>query len=254
MGIWCIGMKVSVVMPAYNAEKYIKAAVQSVLNQTWTEFELLVIDDGSRDSTVEIVKGLMAEDHRIRLLENPENAGVSASRNLGVQQARGEWIAFLDSDDLWREDKLERQFSLGGLTGVDLIYSAAQCISEEGYVLDREFQVPVCVDYQSILRKNDLICSSVLLRRELALRFPFPVDQTLHEDYICWTNVLKNGCRAAGVPLPLVLYRIRKGSKSYNKIRSAGMMLRSYQFLELPISTRAVCFFHYALHGLSRHF
>lgn len=225
-----------------------------MLNQTLREFELLIIDDGSQDATIEIAERLAKEDGRIVLLRNIQNAGVSISRNLGVAHARGEWIAFWDSDDLWRKDKLEEQFSLGTLTGADLIYSAAQCISEEGRVLDREFTVPACVDYKSILRKNDLICSSVLLRRELALRFPFPSGRTLHEDYICWTAVLKNGCRTAGVQKPLVLYRIWKGSKSYNKIRSAGMMLKSYQFLRLPISMRAVCFFHYTLHGLSRHF
>lgn len=226
-----------------------------MLAQTWEELELLVIDDGSRDGTLEIVRRLAGEDGRIRLLENEENAGASESRNRGVREARGEWIAFLDSDDLWREDKLERQIELMERhSDADLVYTGAACLDEDGRDLHREFQVPAQVDYASILRKNDLICSSVLLRRELALSFPFPTERTLHEDYICWVNILKAGSCAAGIQRPLVLYRIRRGSKSHNKIRSAGMVLRSYRYLKLPVSMRIVCFFHYALHGLGRHF
>lgn len=240
-------------MPAYNAEKYIEAAIRSVLRQTWTEFELLVIDDCSRDSTAEIAERLAAEDGRITLLRNAENAGVSASRNRGVREARGEWIAFLDSDDLWREDKLERQLELQRRAEADLIYSGAGCLDGDGRVLRREFKVPAQIDYASILRKNDLICSSVLLRRKLALSQPFVCGRDLHEDYICWVCLLAQGCRTAGVQAPLVWYRIRRDSKSHDKIQSAWMMWRSYQILNLPMHIRIHSFSTYALHGLRRY-
>ena len=103
---------VTIIMPAYNAEKFIFSAIQSVVDQTFDKWELLVINDCSSDKTVEIIEKFMHRDDRIKLLNNPKNLGVSETRNRGIKKALGEWIAFLDSDDLWEKDKLKKQFDV----------------------------------------------------------------------------------------------------------------------------------------------
>ena len=101
---------VSVIMPAYNAEKYIEEAVSSVLSQTYKNWELLILDDCSSDCTAEIAEYFASLDTRIRLLRNPQNMGVAKTRNRGFDIAKGEWIALLDSDDVWHSDKLEKRW------------------------------------------------------------------------------------------------------------------------------------------------
>ena len=104
--------KISIVTPAYNCEKYLEEAVNSVLAQSFEDWELLIIDDCSKDATWLRMQTLAKKDNRIRIFQNQHNSGSAATRNNGIRQARGEWIAFLDSDDLWRPEKLERQMSV----------------------------------------------------------------------------------------------------------------------------------------------
>ncbi len=245
-------MKVSVVMPAYNAEAYIEAAVRSVLRQTWTEFELIVVDDCSQDTTAKIVKRLAKEDGRITLLQNARNSGVSASRNAGVAHANGEWIAFLDSDDLWREDKLEKQLALlEQHPDAVLSYTASAFIDEAGrkyfYVMEAEEETT----YKTLLRKNLLSCSSVIVRRDVMLRNPMGGDR-MHEDYAAWLLILRETRCAYGLNEPLLVYRLRKQSKSGARLHSAGMIYRSYRYVGYSIPHSAALTVRYAKHSLSK--
>lgn len=252
MGTWCITMKVSVVMPAYNAEKYIEAAIQSVLRQTWTEFELLVIDDGSQDSTAEIAERLAAGDERIAVLRGAENAGVSASRNRGVAQAGGKWIAFLDSDDLWREDKLERQLALlERHPDAVLSYTAAAFMDESGRMYSYVMAAEAETVYETLLRKNLLSCSSVMVRRDVMLRHPMGGDR-MHEDYAAWLSVLRETRCAYGLNEPLLIYRVRRSSKSGRRLRSAGMLYRSYRYVGYSALCAAAMTMRYAVHSTSK--
>ena len=115
---------ISVIMPAYNSEYTIERAIESVLAQTYTRFELLVIDDYSTDNTVKLVDSFMKQDSRVILLKNTQNLGVAATRNLGCRKAKGEYLAFLDSDDVWFEDKLQKQIHFMQEKGCDLSYTA----------------------------------------------------------------------------------------------------------------------------------
>lgn len=245
-------MKVSVVMPAYNAEKYIEAAIRSVLRQTWTEFELLVIDDCSRDSTAEIVERLAAEDGRITLLRSAENAGVSAGRNRGVQEARGEWIAYLDSDDLWREDKLERQLALlERYPDAVLSYTASAFMDESGRMYSYVMEAEAEITYAALLRRNLLSCSSVMVRRDVMLRHPMGGDR-MHEDYAAWLSVLRETRCAYGLNEPLLIYRVRRGSKSGRRLRSAGMLYRSYRYVGHSAPGAGLLTLCYTVHSISK--
>ncbi len=222
-------MRVSVVMPAYNAARTIEETIRSVFGQTYTDWELLVIEDGSTDATPQIVSRLAAEDTRLRVLRNETNRGAAGSRNRGVEEARGEWVAFLDSDDLWRSDKLEKQLALAdGRPDAVLTYTASAFMDEAGnryaYVLEAEPRFA----YKELLHRNLLTCSSVMVKRELMLRHPFP-DGVLHEDYAVWLQILRETPCAYGVNEPLLVYRLSKGSKSGARVRSGQMIYRSYR-------------------------
>ena len=252
MGIWCIGMKVSVVMPAYNAEQYIEVAIRSVLGQSWRELELIVVDDGSRDGTAEIVERLAEEDGRITLLRNAENAGVSASRNRGVREAHGEWIAFLDSDDLWRADKLERQLALAGRhPEAVLSYTASAFMDESGRMYSYVMEAEEETTYKTLLRKNLISCSSVMVRRDVMLRHPMGGDR-MHEDYAAWLEILREGRCAYGLNEPLLVYRLRQSSKSGRRLHSAGMLYRSYRYVGYSALCAAAMTLRYAVHSIEK--
>ena len=222
---------VSVVMPAYNAQEYIEVAIRSVLSQTFSDFELLVVDDGSIDQTAEIIQRLAEEDERIVFLKNDQNSGVSATRNYAILQAKGEWIAFLDSDDLWRKDKLEKQLKLlqSYPDGV-LSYTASAFIDKNGKRSSYIMEAPLEVNYQMLLRRNLLSCSSVMVKKEVIRRYPMGHDK-MHEDYSTWLQILREVRCAYGINEPLLIYRLTANSKSSNRVKSAKMLYRSYRYL-----------------------
>ncbi len=222
---------VSVIMPAYGAERTISASIQSVLDQTFPDFELLVIHDCSPDGTRAVVEGLVRTDSRIRLIDNPRNLGVAATRNRGVALARGEWIAFLDSDDLWHPEKLSRQLSLlqehpdGVLSCTGSRYTDPQ---DGNY--DSVLEISERITYGDMLRGNVMYCSSVMVKKTLIAQTPFP-DGPIHEDYVVWMTLLRMIPAAYGLNEPLLTYRLSPNSRSGNRIRSGIMLMRSYRCL-----------------------
>lgn len=116
---------ISIIMAAYNAEKTIEQAIESVLNQTYSNFELLVVNDCSEDQTVSLVRRIAEKDRRVRLISNKKNSGVSFTRKHGLKEATGKWIAILDSDDAWAPEKLEKQIALQKKTNADLLFTGS---------------------------------------------------------------------------------------------------------------------------------
>ena len=243
----------SVVIPAWNCESSIEEALRSAMDQTLGNIEILVVDDASTDETAERVRHLAAEDRRIRLLCNGENRGVAESRNRGVQEARADWVAFLDGDDAWLPEKLEKQFALQRETGSAFLYTGAVCMNSGGELLERRFVPPERIHYHQLLRGNKIVCSSVLTRRELLLAHPMARSE-LHEDYICWLQILAKGVTAHGLPEPLLRYRLAAKSKSRNKLKSAQMTWRCYAYLGIPFLKRCGCFAGYVMHSVKRYF
>lgn len=242
----------SVIVPAYRSEKYIAACIASVQAQTFRDLEIVVVDDASEDYTGQIVQQMAKEDERIRYLRQEANRGVAAARNRGVEEAAGEWIALLDSDDVWLPEKLEKQLVLQQQSGAELIYTGAQCMDCDGRMQERYFRVPKQTDYKALLKGNDIVCSSVLVKREWLLKHPMERSD-LHEDYLCWLKLLKDGCIAAGIDEPLTFYRLTEGSKSRNKGKAAKMTWETYKQLGLAWYKRCVAFAAYAIHGCKRY-
>ena len=198
--------KISIVTPAYNCEKYLEEAVNSVLAQSFEDWELLIIDDCSKDATWLRMQTLAKQDNRIRIFQNRHNSGSAATRNNGIRQARGEWIAFLDSDDLWRPEKLERQMSvLRKHPDASFLFTGSAFIEDDGMTIAHVLHVPEKVSRKKLLKQNVISCSSVLIRRELMLEFPMPEEDGIHEDFATWLAILSKIPCAYGVDEPLLV-------------------------------------------------
>ena len=220
---------VSIVMPAYNAAKTIRDSIKSVQAQTFQDWELIVIDDGSKDCTADILREIASVDNRIRFLQNEKNRGASYTRNRAVELAKGEWIAFLDSDDLWMPEKLEKQLMLlNKYPDMVICYTASSFIDDDGNPYDYILPAIEQLTYKQLLRKNLMSCSSVLIRASVMKRIKMPNDK-MHEDYFVWLTVVKEFCVAYGINEPLLVYRLCVNSKSSNRMKSARMLYNSYR-------------------------
>lgn len=225
---------ISIIMAAYNAEKTIEQAINSVLSQTYTNFELLVVNDCSKDRTVELVKDIVAKDSRVRLISNVKNSGVSYTRKHGLEEAKGDWIAILDSDDAWEPEKLEKQIELQRRTNADLLFTGSAFMDSEGHPIDWYLHAPKEVTYRQLLKQNVLSNSSALVRKELYAKH-YAIGDGMHEDFAIWLSILKKGTKAYGVDEPLLIYRIAKSSKSGNKVKAARMNWNTYRHVGLNL-------------------
>lgn len=244
---------VSVIIPAYNSACYIRQTVRSVQAQSLKDWELLVIDDASCDETARIVLDMAREDPRIRLLTNSANMGTARSRNYGVQNSKGTYVAFLDSDDLWRPDKLRRQTELLETGKADVVYCTYGYMDEDGRNDPNAFRVPQQTDLEQMLKENVVGCSTVMLPRELALQYPF-TKQFYFEDYVLWLSLLKAGKRFYGITDVMVDYRIRKNSRGSNKLRCAGYRWHVYRsFMEFSPVKSLYYLLQYGFSGVLKH-
>lgn len=222
---------ISIIMPAYNSEKHIKKSIESVLNQSYKYWELIIIDDGSNDKTKSIIELEKKKDSRIRLYFNSSNIGVSETRNRGVNLASGKWIAFLDSDDMWQSEKLEQQLKIASDKGARFIFTGASYIDVNSKAFNGIFNVPKVVCYNHLKKHNVISCSSVLIEKQLMNQVKMEGDE-MHEDYAAWLKILKTGVCAYGLNQPLLIYRISSESKSGNKIKSIKMTYNVFRFLK----------------------
>lgn len=244
--------QISIIMAAYNAEKTIEQAIASVLNQTYPNFELLVVNDCSKDGTAELVKGIAATDGRVRLISNVKNSGVSYTRKHGLEEANGSWIAILDSDDAWAPEKLEKQIELQNRTNADLLFTGSAFMDADGHPIDWYLHAPAEVTYRQLLKQNVLSNSSALVRKELYARH-YAVGDGMHEDFATWLGILKNGRLAYGVDEPLLIYRIAKNSKSGNKIKAAKMNWNTYRYVGLNFVQSLYYECCYTVNGLRKY-
>lgn len=243
---------ISIIMPAYNAEKYIEAAVCSVLAQTYTNWELIILDDSSTDRTAEIAESFAKTDPRIHLFCNPQNIGVARTRNRGFGIAAGEWAALLDSDDVWHSDKLEKQLNAVKHSDAELIYCSYTLIDKNGKKIS-DFIVPEKTTYSAMLEENVLSCSTVLLSRRIFSEAQFSMKY-YHEDYALWLQLLRQGYTAFACKDVLVDYRVLNGSRSNNKLRSAKHRWLIYRKAEkLPLAKSVCAFVGYICHGIVKY-
>ena len=243
---------ISIVMPSYNSEKTIREAIESIIGQTYDNWELIVVDDCSEDKTVDIVKSF--NDNRIRILLNDSNRNVSYSRNRAIHDAKAEWIAFLDSDDKWDYTKLEKQVALlNEKEDAKLIFTGSAFMDDDGNRLQYELKVPEEITYNELLKQNLISCSSVLIEKDLIKAHPFPGSNVIAEDYAVWLQILKDIKVAYAVNEPLLIYRLTDNSRSRNKLKAAKMNWNTYRYAGVGITQSITSMANYSVRSIKKY-
>jgi len=246
--------KISVIMPVYNCEKFIKYSIESVQKQTHKDWELLIVDDASEDASLEVAKKYAENDERIKVTEMPVNSGVSACRNLAISQASGRYLAFIDSDDIWSSYKLEHQLKFMKEHNSVLCHTAYGFMDEKGYVMNRgKVDVDLDVDCKKYMKTTQIGMSSVMIDRNGVKDVQFPADRKLSEDARLWMSYLREGMLFHGLNEMLVLYRIRDRQLSRNKMKMAISTLKRYWAEKnIPAYKRLYYFIKYATNGVRK--
>jgi len=248
---------VSVVILVRSGHRFIRDAVNSALSQTGVNLEVLIIDDCSDEKTVDMIKQITKTDDRLIYIRTPSVEGPSGARNIGVNAANGDWVAFLDANDKWHNEKLLRQFDLikrYELSGKypPLCYTGVYVLKGDGRYTGRILKAPLRVTARELLQGNVIIASSVMVRRNYLLENPFE-SCDVHGDYVEWFRILNKYGPGVGISRPLVRYRLADKIKPRNKIKSARMAWRTYKFLGLTTLQALVSFAYYIKFGLQRY-
>lgn len=231
---------VSIVMPNYNSEKYLKATIDSVLAQTYTNWELLFVDDCSTDSSLEIVRSY--NDSRIKILQNEKNSGAAVSRNYALREAKGKWIAFLDSDDLWIPEKLEKQLAYMQNNDISFSYTDYEVIDEDNKIISTfKPKLDVC-KYKDILKHNCIGCLTVIYNTDKLGKVFMPTDAIKREDLACWLAILKSGEEGHCLHESLAQYKVHSNSVSSNKFKMMKYQWNVYRKVEGINVFKSLCY------------
>lgn len=245
---------VSIITPAYNAEKWILKTYQSINSQSHNNWEWLITDDCSTDETVNILKKLAETDQRVRVFSNEKNSGAAVSRNNSIQNASGCFLAFIDSDDLWMPNKLEKQLSLMG-GDIAFSFTAYELIDASENRLNKSVDSSQhgSFSYQDMLQKKATLgCSTVMLRRASFNDISMPLIRT-GQDYALWLKLLKTGQNAFVLNEVLTQYRILPDSISRNKIKKSKRQWQIYRKIEnLGFIESCINFCFYAFRAVFR--
>lgn len=243
-------IEVSVIIPAYRCENTICDAIDSALKQN-VKLEIIIVDDEGSDDLLNVLK----KYHRIpeiHLIRNERNLGAAISRNRGIEHAKGKYIAFLDADDIWKENKLEKQIQRLEETQAVLCSTARELMTSDGKSTGRIIPVKEKITYHELLKHNCINCSSVLMKKEVALEFPMKHAES-HEDYILWIEILRKYKEVVAINEPLLKYRLSTTGKSGNKLHSAMMTFQVYRHVGFTFPVSCVLFLSYAFHGIKKY-
>ena len=219
---------VSIIMPAYNAAGFIAESIRSVQQQTYSTWELLVIDDASKDGTSKIVQELVAADSRIKLHVLPTNQGAGFARNIGIKAATGDHISFLDADDLWKPHKLERQLQVMVREEADVCYSSYELMDEGGKSLQKQIRALENLTLDKLRKANYVGNLTGIYNAKNLGKIYCPLIRK-RQDWGLWLLAVQKAGRAIGIKEPLALYRERKGSISRNKMEMLQYNYRVYR-------------------------
>ena len=243
---------VSIITPAFRAASFIGETIKSVIAQTYPNWEMIIAEDCSPDHTREVIRQWALVEPRVKLVAMECNGGPALARNAALEFAEGRWIAFLDSDDLWLSDKLERVIKHAQAHKAALVFTGFRRIAVDGSATGHYVSVPRTLSYHQLLGNTAIATSTVLLDRNVVGEVR--MKKTYYDDFDCWLQILKRGHLAFGLDEDLMRYRVMNQSVSRNKWRSALHTWRAYRELEklnLPLSLWY--FSQYAMRGLIKY-
>ena len=246
---------VSIIVPVYNVKKYIVETMDCVRSQTYQEWELLLVEDGSSDGTDEVIAKYMKQkgDTRIRLIKQPSNAGAAQARNRGLAEAKGRYIAYLDADDLWVPEKLERELAFMNRQQAAFVFTGYEFADEQGRGTGKVVRVPEKLIYKDALKNTTIFTTTVMFDTERISKELLEMPVIKSEDTALWWKILRNGYTAYGLDENLVKYRRAGKTLSSNKLEALRRIWNLYRKAEgMGIINSAYHFCFWAVHALQR--
>ncbi|TDE04340.1 glycosyltransferase family 2 protein [Flavobacterium sandaracinum] len=207
---------VSIITPSFNSAKFIAETIQSVQNQTYQDWEMIIVDDCSTDETVSIIEEIVNNDNRIHLFQLQKNAGTGIARNTALEKATGKFIAFLDADDLWKPEKLDKQLTFMKANNLPFTFSFYDCINEAGIPVNKRVEAPLHLSYQQLFFCNYIGNLTGIYDVNYFGKIAISSIRK-RQDWMMWLTILKKIQFAQPVPESLALYRIRENSISASK-------------------------------------
>lgn len=243
---------VSIIIPVYNAEKFLNDTIKTVLEQTYSNFELILINDCSTDNSVNIIK--KHKDKRIVFINNAENSGVAITRNNGIKVAKGRYICFLDADDLWDKKKLEKQIHFMNENNVAFSFTGYEFANEKGIPMSKKVYVPNKISYKQALKNTTIWTSTVMFdMKKLSKNDIYMPNIRRGQDTATWWGVLKKVDYAYGLNEILSFYRRSNNSLSSNKFIALKRTWNLYRNIEhLNIFYSLYCFIFYCFNAVRR--
>lgn len=214
---------VSVITPVYNCEKYIERTLNSVFSQTYKNIEIVLVDDRSKDSSVDIIKSFQATHPEIVYYLQPKNMGAGHARNKALEIAKGQYVAFLDADDMWKPEKIEKQINLLQKKNGGFCFTAIEMIDGDDNVIKGKRKVKDAIDYKFLLSNTMIPTSGVMVDRTIKGDFRMHLRRG-GQDYATWLRLLRDGSKAYGINEAMVGYRIDGESLSSNKMKSISQI------------------------------
>ncbi|MGE3708760.1 MAG: glycosyltransferase family 2 protein [Hyphomicrobiaceae bacterium] len=242
---------VSIITPAWNAEDVLAETIRSVQAQTVADWEMLVADDCSSDGTCRLVEQFSRDDARVKLIRRTQNGGPALTRQSALDAASGRYIAFLDSDDLWLPQKLDRQLHFMAEHPTALSYTCFRRISDDGATVGRLIEVPNSLTYRQLLCNTAIATLTAMVDREVAGEIRMTNEG--YDDFCLWLSILKRGHVARGLREDLARYRVRGNSVSSKRMRSAGWVWNIYRNVEgLSLPSAAWCLANFGVRAYAK--
>jgi len=240
-------------MPTYNVDEFVAETINSVINQSYLDWELLIVDDCSKDNTREVLAELASKDTRIQVFFSSENNGAGISRNMCIEKATGRFIAFLDSDDLWEKDKLKLQIEHMISINAPVSHTSFKFISDDGSKRKGGVRVSKCVGLISLLKNTEIGTSTAIIDTQLVREeFRFTPIRA-RQDLRLWIDLLSLGYKSYGLEVPLAKYRVRPNSVSSNKLKMLIITFNVYiRVKALPLYKRVYCYLFYVVNAVKK--
>lgn len=245
---------VSIVTPVYNAEEYLEETIESVLAQGYSHWEWYLVNDCSTDQSKEVAAPYLEQDPRLHWIDLKENSGAAVARNAGIEAGKGQYIAFIDSDDVWKPEKLQRQLHFMKENKVYFSYTNFSMMAEDGKITKARADLPLSLDYEGLLRNTAISCTSVIIDRNQVGDFRMPLLRK-GQDTATWLMLLRTreDLKAYCFDEPMHAYRQHPGSISSNKLKALKRTWHIYRHVEkLPLTKASYVFVSYVWHAIQR--
>jgi teichuronic acid biosynthesis glycosyltransferase TuaG len=249
MAITCQSPPVSIIMPCHNGALTLQESIRSALAQSYSNFELIIIDDCSTDCSLDLLRAFETKDCRVRVICNTRSLGAAAARNRGLENAHGRYVAFLDCDDIWFPDKLAIELSAMEQQNAALICAGYDVIDPNGRRVGRIHPTPGVLSYRSMLTYNSVGCLTAVIDRNICGDVRFSPALSTGEDYQLWLSILRRGLKGLCLADRLAAYRVQGTSLSGNKLAAARNRWRVYREFENCGFVESMMYF--ALYGIS---